>query len=80
MCLVARIYNLTKFARFHKPQSDNMCKVYHQTLSYVEVLSETQLYWYHDSWLSLVYLYLNDKKSSQSENNEKEHRLDRETP
>ena len=29
MCLVAHIYNLTKFARF-KAQSDNMCKVDHQ--------------------------------------------------
>ena len=38
--LVARIYNLTKFARIHKAQSGNMCKVNHPALSYVEVSSE----------------------------------------
>ena len=37
---VARIYNLTKFARIHKAQSGNMCKVNHPALSYVEVSSE----------------------------------------
>ena len=42
LCLVAPIYNLTKFACFHKAQSGNMCKVDHQVLSYVKVLSETQ--------------------------------------
>ena len=42
MCLVAHIYNLTKFARF-KAQSDNMCKVDHQGLSYVKVLRETHV-------------------------------------
>ena len=35
LCLVARIYNLTKFARFDRAQSD------HQALSYVKVLSKT---------------------------------------
>ena len=37
---VAHIYNLTKFSRFHKAQSGNMCKVDHQVLSCVKVLSE----------------------------------------
>ena len=36
-------YNLTKFVRFHKAQSVSMCKVDHQALSYVKVLSETHL-------------------------------------
>ena len=40
LCLVAHIYNLTKFGGFHKAQSGNMCKVDHQALSYVKVLSE----------------------------------------
>ena len=33
-----------KFARFHKAQRDNMCKVDNQALFYVKVLSETHLY------------------------------------
>ena len=44
LCLVARIYNLTKFVRFHKARGGNMCKVDQQALSYVKVLSETHLY------------------------------------
>ena len=39
--LVAHIYNLKKFGGFYKAQRDNMCKVDHQALSYVKVLSET---------------------------------------
>ena len=38
LVLVAHIYNLTKFGRFHKAQSGNMCKVDHQTLSCIKVL------------------------------------------
>ena len=37
---VAHIYNLTKFSRFHKAQSGSMCKVDHQVLCYIKVLSE----------------------------------------
>ena len=33
LCLVARIYNFTKFARFHNIQSGNMCEVDHEALS-----------------------------------------------
>ena len=33
LCLVAHIYNLTKFGGFYKAQSGNMCKVDHQALS-----------------------------------------------
>ena len=36
-CLAVRIYNLTKFARFDRAESD------HQALSYVKVLSKTHL-------------------------------------
>ena len=36
LCLVAHIYNLTKFARCHKAQNRNMCKVDYQALSYIE--------------------------------------------
>ena len=43
LCLVAHIYNFTKFGGFHKAQSGNMCKVDHQALSYVKVLSEIHL-------------------------------------
>ena len=44
LCLVARIYNLTKFAsRFHRTLCGNMYKVDHQTLSYVKILSKTRL-------------------------------------
>ena len=40
LCLVASINNLTDLFA----QSDNMCKIdMHQALSYVKVLSETQL-------------------------------------
>ena len=42
LCLVARIYGLKKFARFHKVQKRNLCKVDHKALCYVKVLSETQ--------------------------------------
>ena len=38
------MYNLTKFARVYGEQSGNMCKVDHQELSYVKVLSETHLF------------------------------------
>ena len=53
--MVARTYNLKKFVRFHKAQSGNMCKVEHQALSYVKLLSKTHLS--HDTivkynWLS----------------------------
>ena len=41
--LVAHIYNVAIFARFHKARSGNLCKVDHQALSYVKVLSETHL-------------------------------------
>ena len=44
LCLVARMFNLTKFPYFHKAPSDNMCKVDRQALSNVKVLSETLLY------------------------------------
>ena len=36
------IYNLTKFARFHKAQSGDMCKVDHQACP-MSILSETHL-------------------------------------
>ena len=39
LCLAARFYNLTKFTCHIA-----MCKVYHQALSYVKELSETQVY------------------------------------
>ena len=42
LLLVARIFTL--LSRFHKAQSGNMCKVDHQALSHVKVLSETHLY------------------------------------
>ena len=42
LLLVARIFTL--LTRFHKAQSGNMCKVDHQALSHVKVLSETHLY------------------------------------
>ena len=41
MCLVAHIYNLKKFARFHNTQSRNMCEV--DLVVRVKVLSETHL-------------------------------------
>ena len=50
--MVARVYNLTKFARFHEEQTDNMYRVKHQAYSYVKVLSEThlfKLYLFHSS-------------------------------
>ena len=44
LCLIARMYNLTKFARLHRTQSGNMCKLDHRALSHVKVLSETHLF------------------------------------
>ena len=42
--LVACIYNLAKFAQFHKAESGNMRKVDYQALPYIKILSKTQLY------------------------------------
>ena len=30
LCMVARLYSFTKFSRFHKIQSGNMCNVDHK--------------------------------------------------
>ena len=53
--LVARIYNLTRFTRFHKAKIGNTCKVDHQALSYVKVLSETHLF-LNISWLNMEWI------------------------
>ena len=42
--LVASVYNLAKFAQVHKAESGNKRKVDYQALSYIKILSKTQLY------------------------------------
>ena len=42
-CKQASACSLTKLARFNKAESGNMCKVDHQALSCVKVLSEAHL-------------------------------------
>ena len=42
--MAAHVYNSVKYARFHKAQIRNICNVENQALSFVKVLSETQLW------------------------------------